>query len=66
MLVKVLETTYPSLKVDPIDNVRALSAANSSPIQLIGSVDLQFHFSRPSLERTQSGEWALKGPVMQY
>ena len=41
---KALETTCPGLKVDPIDNGRALSAANGSPIQLIGSINLYFCF----------------------
>ena len=49
-----------------IDSGWSLNAANGSSNELIGSVDLHFRFSGPSLEGTQSGKWTLSGLVMQY
>ena len=57
--------TCPGLPIDR-NSVSQLSAANWSPIELIGSVDLHFPFSGPSVKWDQNGKWALLGPVMQY
>ena len=64
MLVTALETTCPGMKIDPIDQnlAKLLSAANGSPIELVGSIDLHFRFSEPSINRSQNGKWDLMGP----
>ena len=36
------------------------------PLELIGSVNLHFRLSGPSVERTEGGEWAMSGLVIQY
>ena len=68
MSVKALEETYLGLTINPIDpnSVSQLSAANGPPIELVGSVDLHFRFSEPSVVEAQDRKWALSGPVMQY
>ena len=43
-----------------------LSAANGTSLQLIGSIDLHFRFSGPSVVCVQDGKDAMQGPVMQY
>ena len=53
--VKGLETACPDLIINPIlsNDINQLSAAIVSPIKLVGSVDLHFHFSGPSPERAK-------------
>ena len=67
--IKTLEQTCPGLVIDPIsknDKLNQLTAANGSPIEWIGSVDLHFRFSGASLVKDQSGKWTMSGPVMEY
>ena len=68
MSLKVLELSCLGVTIDPLDPVTLgqLSAANGSPLELIGSMNLHFRFSGSSVGRDESGEWALSGLVMQY
>ena len=52
--VKALETTCPGLMIDPIspqDKLNQLTAANGSPNELFGSVNLHFCFKPLSLDQ---------------
>ena len=66
--LKALELSCLGMTIDPLDHESPpmLSAANGSPLELVGSVNLHFRFSGPSVERAEGGKWAMTGPVMQY
>ena len=66
--VQALKRSCPGITIDQMDRESAatLSAANGSPLQLIGSVDLHWRFSGRSVGQTEDGEHALTGPVMQF
>ena len=68
MSLKALELSCPGVVIHPIDPATQgqLSAANGSPLELIGSVNLHFWFSGPSIESHEDGEWAYLGSVMQH
>ena len=68
MSLKALDLSCPGVTIDPLDPATPgqLSAANGSSLELIGSVNLHFRFSGPSVGRDESREWAMSGPVMQY
>ena len=64
--LKALELACPGVDIMPVDqnSPTALSAASGSLLQLIGSIDLHFWFSGPSVVSNQDGKWAMSGPVM--
>ena len=64
--VQALEKSCPGITIDPIDHATALSAANGTPLQLIGYVNLHFRFHGPSVERVEDGEHNLSGLTMQF
>ena len=68
ILAKALEQSCPGLPITPIDpnDATPLSAANGSSLQLVGSIDLHFQFSGPSVVSVQDGKEATQGPAMQY
>merc|ERR1712175_13850 len=67
MSLKALQICCPNLAIDPIGPATSsLSAANGSPLELVGSVDLHFRFSGPSIGSHEQEGWAHAGPVMQH
>ena len=56
--VKAVELSCPGVTIDPLDHEspNALSAANGSPLELVGSVNLHFWFSGHGVERTKDGK----------